>query len=190
VGDAGIGTLDIEAGGLVSNSSGFIGYDFDSTGTATVTGSGSQWNNSADLQVGRLGSGTLTVEAGGVVSNMDGFIGGEVGSTGTATVTGVGSQWNNSEDLFVGGRLGFAGGTGTLTLLPGGTVQVGGTLKIWDDGTVNLFGGTLSLLDTNSLDNTTGTYTFGSGVLELRTDAAHHSLRITAGGTLSYPGGH
>ena len=50
---------------------GYIGYETDSTGVATVTGVGSQWTNSSYLYVGRSGSGTLNVEAGGVVTSAD-----------------------------------------------------------------------------------------------------------------------
>ena len=41
------GTLDITAGGAVSNVNGYLGVDPGTTGVATVAGSGSQWNNHA-----------------------------------------------------------------------------------------------------------------------------------------------
>ncbi|MGA1129991.1 MAG: hypothetical protein ACO3XN_07995, partial [Chthoniobacterales bacterium] len=66
VGYYGTGTLNVEAGGVVSNTGGVIGNATNSTGVATVTGSGSQWNNSSSLYVGYSGTGTLNVEAGGV----------------------------------------------------------------------------------------------------------------------------
>ena len=47
VGRSGSGTLNIEAGGQVSNTTGYLGYDSGSSGTATVTGTGSQWTNSS-----------------------------------------------------------------------------------------------------------------------------------------------
>ena len=94
VGDSGSDTLNVEAGGVVSNTNGYIGNSSSSTGVATVTGSGSQWTNSSYLFVGSSGSGTLNVEAGGVVSNTSGYIGTYSSSTGIATVTGSGSQWN------------------------------------------------------------------------------------------------
>ena len=37
MGDYGNGTLNVEAGGLVSNKLGFIGYNFGSTGVPTIT---------------------------------------------------------------------------------------------------------------------------------------------------------
>ena len=119
VGDFGIGMLNVEDGGVVSSQRfGVIGTGVGSTGTATVTGMGSQWNNFGDLVVGRDGTGTLDIEDGGVVSSHFDVIGTEVGSTGTATVTGMGSQWNNFGDLVVG-----RDGTGTLDIEDGGVVS-------------------------------------------------------------------
>jgi len=119
VGYSGTGTLNIEVGGQVSNTYGYLGYMSGSTGTATVTGVGSTWTNSNDLRVGYLGTGTLNIEAGGQVSNTNGYLGYRSGSTGTATVTGVGSTWTNSSWLMVG----WSGGTGTLNIEAGGQVS-------------------------------------------------------------------
>ena len=105
VGNSGTGTLPAEADGEVSNTYGYIGRNSGSTGEANVigSGSGSQWNNSFDLNVGYEGDGTLKVEGGGVVSaNNNSYIGRYLVSTGMATVTGTGSKWNNSGYLFVG----------------------------------------------------------------------------------------
>ena len=63
------GTLNIKAEGVVANTVGYIGRESDSTGVATITGSGSQWNNSSDLYVGNYGTGTLNIEVGGAISN-------------------------------------------------------------------------------------------------------------------------
>jgi T5SS/PEP-CTERM-associated repeat protein len=107
----------------------------------------------------------LNVEAGGVVSNMLGYLGINVGSSGTATVTGSGSQWNNSGNLYVGGNESAAGGTGSLTITDDGLVDVDGTLKIWDQGTVILDGGSLV---TQSFDRTEGgVFNFLSGSLTI-----------------------
>ena len=115
VGDTGYGTLNIEAGGQVSNEKGRIGYESGSTGIVTVAGAGSKWTSSEILYVGNYGSGTLTVEAGGEVYNTSGRIGSKSGSTGVATVTGAGSTWANTISLQVG-----AYGDGTLNVEAGG----------------------------------------------------------------------
>ncbi len=119
------GNLNVEAGSLMSNTLGYVGLSPGSTGVATVTGTGSEWNNSSDLYVGLFGNGTLNVEADGLVSNSTGYLGYLPGSTGTATVTGDGSQWINSGGLFLGGTATSDGGVGTLDLADFGKVVVG-----------------------------------------------------------------
>src|SRR5690606_12173434 len=69
VGAQGAGTLTIENGGeVVSNSQVRIGEDPTSVGAATVTGPGSQWNNSSQFAVGFWGDGSLLIENGASVS--------------------------------------------------------------------------------------------------------------------------
>jgi len=62
------GSLRIADGRSITSSLGYLGYWSGSTGAATVTGAGSKWINSAQLQVAYHGSGTLTVSDGGLVS--------------------------------------------------------------------------------------------------------------------------
>ncbi|MDB2526811.1 hypothetical protein N9X53_08990, partial [Mariniblastus sp.] len=140
------GNLNIQSGGTFDNTAGYIGRYSGSTGIATVTGSGSQWNNSNFLSVGEEGNGTLNVEAGGLVSNTEGYIGLNSSSTGVATVTGSGSQWNNSNGLFLGGTSTTDGGMGSLSIQNQGQVNVGNDL--------NSSGGTeLTISDTGSNGN-------------------------------------
>ena len=54
-------------GGVVTNTTGFIGLLGGSVGTVKITGEGSEWNNSELLAVGYEGEGTLNIEDGGVV---------------------------------------------------------------------------------------------------------------------------
>ena len=73
VGYFGDGTLNVEAGGLVSNIEGRIGYESGSSGTATVTGAGSEWNSSGYLYIGGKsyssgGSGTLNLTDSGLTT--------------------------------------------------------------------------------------------------------------------------
>lgn len=118
IGDAGIGTLTVEAGGTVSSAGGAFG-ELGGTGTMTVTGTGSSWTNTGNLTVGvNGGSGTMTVEAGGAVSNVQATLGQLAGASGTVTVTGTGSTWTNTGNLTVG-----LAGTGAVTISAGGTVS-------------------------------------------------------------------
>ncbi|MCK4625550.1 MAG: PEP-CTERM sorting domain-containing protein [Phycisphaerae bacterium] len=141
VGDgAGHGTLDITDGGVISNTDGYIGYSY-GTGVVAVDGSGSTWTNSNKLTVGCYGgNGTLNITDGGTVSNSSGCIGYDTYSStdGEVMVDGSGSRWTNSDDLYIGGRESYSGGTGKLTVINGGSVEVGDMLKIWGPGTLNI----------------------------------------------------
>ena len=143
VGNGGDGTLNITAGGQVSNTQGTIGSGSNSTGMVVVTGAGSTWTNSSDVRVGSFGDGTLNILGGGVVSNTTGTIADDENSTGMVTVDGTdangnASTWTNTGDLFVGD-----GGNGTLNITNGGSVS--GTigvigLRVDSDGTVTVSG--------------------------------------------------
>jgi len=111
-------SLQISGGVNVESVSGYLGYQTGSVGTATVTGEGSEWNNSSSLYVAKDGSGTLGIDLGGVVSNSTGYIANGSDSVGTATVTGAGSEWNNSSSLYVA-----KDGSGTLGIGSGGVVS-------------------------------------------------------------------
>ncbi|MGE0255636.1 MAG: autotransporter domain-containing protein [Alphaproteobacteria bacterium] len=118
VGASGTGTVLISNGGLVDSfESGVAEFD-GSTGSVTVTGPGSTWATHI-IVVGSEGQGTLTVEDGGAVEVHDGFMLGfcECGS-GTAIVRGAGSSLITDFYLSIGG-----GGTGTLTVEDGATVE-------------------------------------------------------------------
>jgi T5SS/PEP-CTERM-associated repeat protein len=112
------GMVSVDGGSSLASSKGYLGYNSGSTGTATITGTGSKWINTSELYVGSYGSGSLTIEAGGQVSSLRGYLGDKSDSTGTATVTGTGSKWTNSSDLYIGRY-----GSGALTVEAGGQVS-------------------------------------------------------------------
>lgn len=68
VGGFGRGSLSVEAGAQVTNTTAYLGYKSDAAGSATVTGVGSKWANSSSLYVGYAGHGTLSVSDGGQVT--------------------------------------------------------------------------------------------------------------------------
>ena len=163
VGNSDTGTLNIESGGEVSNTTGLLGLQSGSTGSATVSGTGSTWTNSSWLSVGFMGSGTLNVESGGEVFSTEGLLGLQTGSTGMATVSGTSSKWTNSDSLYIGGGNLGSGGSGTLNLHESGEVAATNTVKLWSTGTINLDGG---ILTTGSFDNSeSGTLNFDDGTL-------------------------
>lgn len=112
------GQVTISAGGTIDNAAGMLGNLAGSYGAMTVTGAGSLWDVSGDLNVGHLGEGHLTVALGGDVTAARSFIGNDNGSVGTATVSGNGSSWVTTGDLYVGKE-----GAGTLTIAGGGVVS-------------------------------------------------------------------
>ena len=122
VGGLGTGTLTIQNGGTVNSAGGgSVGQSVGSTGTVTVTGAGSSWNNGpgGGLNIGSFGTGTLTIANGGTVINtaFTANVGNGAGSQGTVTVTGAGSTWSNSSGVNIGNF-----GTGTLTIADSGIV--------------------------------------------------------------------
>ena len=120
VGYAGTGVLNVEAGGQLSGDDISIGAEAGSSGTMTVTGSGSTVTYTGVLYTGYSGNGELTVSDGGqMVSCYDAYLGcdSDAGNTGTVTVTGEGSGWTGVDDLCVG-----YGGTGVLNIEAGGNV--------------------------------------------------------------------
>ena len=156
VGSNGQGTLTIDSGGVVTNTEGRIASCATATGVVSVSDA-SRWTSTGELTVGFSGDGTLTIDSAGIVSNTDdAFIARNSSSESIATVTGAGSQWNNSQSLFIGGSDSAAGGTGTLNIESEALVTVASTLKLWDDGTLNLSGGRL---DAQTIDLAAATAT-------------------------------
>ena len=174
VGDEGRGEMTIQNGGAVSTAfGGTVGQVAGSTGTVTVTGTGSTWTNGSALYVGDRGTGTMNILDGGAVSNLIGAVGYNSGA-GTVTVNGVGSTWTSSSFLLVGGII----GTGTMNILEGGavsneagtvglgtgstgTVTVSGVGSTWTNSSSVIVGdegtGTMNILDGGAVSNAVGT---------------------------------
>jgi T5SS/PEP-CTERM-associated repeat protein len=178
VGNSGSGTLNIEAGGEVGSTTGYLGRYAGSSGTATVTGVGSKWTNNGFFYVGNSGSGTLNIEAGGQVNSTSGDLGYNAGANGTATVTGAGSKWTNNGFFYVGNS-----GGGTLDIQAGGqvtnttgyvghntgssgTVNVSGAGSKWTNSSTlyvgNLGSGTLNIEAGGELSNFRGNLGFAT----------------------------
>lgn len=151
VGARGTGTLTIADQGVVTAQDSIIGDLAGSTGTAGVTGAGSQWQT-GDLIVGSLGTGTLNISGGGLVTSNNASVGAAAGSTGTVNVAGTNSQWNVGGDLFVGGSPTVAGGTGLLAVTDGGLVDVTGEMTVWETGTLR-GNGTVTVQADDTLHN-------------------------------------
>jgi fibronectin-binding autotransporter adhesin len=158
----GAGSLRIADGVAVASSSGYLGYYPGSTGTATVTGTGSKWTNSGFLYV-LSGIAILNIEAGGLVSNTNGYLSNYSGST-TATVTGTGSKWINSGDLYVGNH-----GSAILNIQAGGQVTAK-TLTLANNsyayGTCNINNGGTLLVATITKGSGTANFNWNDGIIQ------------------------
>jgi T5SS/PEP-CTERM-associated repeat protein len=173
VGYRGNGSLLITNGVTVtSNYASYLGYLPGSSGTASVSGAGSRWDNGENnIYVGNLGNGSLRIDGGGQVNTGSyAFIGydatGTSASSGAAVVTGGGSRWTHTGGLYVGD---FA--SGTLTIEAGGVVNSqGGYLgegTTTASGTVIVRGAGSKWNNTSQL--TLGTY--GSGTMKVEDGA-------------------
>ncbi len=134
IGRRGTASLNITAGGSVTDSAGYVGYgtihdtiSSPGIGIAVVDGAGSVWSNSGPLYVGSFyTTGTLTISNGAQVTNTHGQVGYDTGavvadrSVGTVTVSGSTSLWNNSLDLYVGNG---PRSDGSLRITDGGRVS-------------------------------------------------------------------
>jgi T5SS/PEP-CTERM-associated repeat protein len=130
VGDYGYGTLTISGGGVVNSNGTHVGLQIGSSGNVTVSGPGSEWNDTGVVLIGlnglkKGGEGSLTVSSGGTGSSAALLIGGAV------TVTDPGSKWaTTTGDLVVGEVV----APGTLTIANGAIVNNGGNSFIGSSG--------------------------------------------------------
>jgi T5SS/PEP-CTERM-associated repeat protein/autotransporter-associated beta strand protein len=118
VGDAGTGSLVVEAGGTVSSKAGVIGNEAGSVGKVTVTGAGSTWTNGGALTVGEEGQGLLQILDGGLVESASASINSGTLPDGGVEVIGSGSTWTNAGALLVGET-----SLGSMEVLFGGLVE-------------------------------------------------------------------
>jgi T5SS/PEP-CTERM-associated repeat protein len=151
-GFSGSGTLTIADGVSIRSYNGYLGFQSGSTGTATITGSGTKWINGSSLFVGNSGAGYLRIINGGAVSSSKGYIAYNTGSTGTVIVDGSGSTWTNSNYLYVG-----KSGNGRLRITNGGKVSNSTAYLGYDAGST----GTVIVDGTGSTWTTNGSLYVG-----------------------------
>ena len=154
IGKLGTGSLRIELGGTVSSNgttADYVGFGAGSSGTVTITGTGSTWTSSS-LVVGESGLGRLTISSGGVVSSISSVVGRLPDSDGGVTVTGTGSKWTNSGSLTIGyaqlGRMTISAG-GAVTDTVGDIGHVGA--ETTGDGAVTVTGAGSTWTNTGNL---------------------------------------
>ncbi len=149
---SGIGTLTVRDGGVFSTTAPFEVGNSNALAEGTVKVTGDAVSPVArrsvmtvlpssleELRVGYPGTGAVEVRSGGLLDCRRTLVlGGPAGSIGTLLATGTGaydsSRVTISEDLWVGrDDDGVAGGTGAVTVSPGGVVEVAGSTYLYDD---------------------------------------------------------
>jgi T5SS/PEP-CTERM-associated repeat protein/autotransporter-associated beta strand protein len=148
-----------------------------STGTVSVSGTGTVFDNTVGNQsgtvfVGRRGAGGLSITSGGVVNTIQVYVAVGSGTTGSVTVDGAGSvlnfRTNGFSELFVG-----ASGSGTLTVSNGGRVNSTHSALTANDagstGTITVTGtGSTLTVGTTSLPNNLSIGLAGTGTLNVQ----------------------
>lgn len=195
VGSGGTGTLNITNGGQVSGGYFYgtsIGDQSGSTGTVTVSGTGSKLQT-GQLTIGNNGTGTLNVSHGGQASAGIISLGNNAGASGTLAITAGGQA--AAGQMYVG-----YGGTGTLTVDgAGSTLEVASSLAVgyFATGTLRISNGGQVLAATASpatitvgygasgaiaIDGPGSTFGFAGSTLYLGYGSAG-TMAITNGGT-------
>jgi T5SS/PEP-CTERM-associated repeat protein len=205
VGYYGTGRLTISAAGSL-NSSGSdaygaaaatLGFGSGSAGSASVTGAGSLWTTSGELEVGDAGTGTLSIGSDGEVGA--GTLATSVSAAASISLSGTGSELVVTGNAQLGGTaltnlsIGTgskltSGGTITLTdakvALSGGTLAAGSTIVVGQSQAISGYGTiTATTIDNNAtITSSGGTLVFVGGV------NAEGNLEIGGGSTMAFDG--
>lgn len=127
VGDSGTGRVNVTGGAHLFTNGAILGGGAPlnrGTGTISVDGTGSSWQDAGRVVIGAYGTGTLELTNGGTLSSMGGLVGKEDGSTGTVIIDGLGSSWTATGDGLMGRGVIQIGnlGDGNLTVRNGGSI--------------------------------------------------------------------
>jgi len=197
VGDAGASnSLAVSQGARLESFVAYVGFGPSaSNNQATVTGSNSFWNASANLDVGSSGKGNkFTVSSGGRMRNTSGNIGTFVSaSNNLALITGPGSSWTNAGEL----RVGYGSSANQLIVSNAALISAQGVVVGRDATSLNnralIDGGTLLSLNsgTGALDVRRGTNVLNAGLIDADSLILTNSQGFFefSGGTLITRGG-
>ncbi len=150
VGDAGLGSLAVDAGGTVTTSANATIANTTSAAGSSANVTGGNFLVAGTLVDGNAGAGLLDIGPGGAVSALELDLGSLAGGAGVLTIDGPGASLNATNSLVVG-----AAGVGELSILDGASVTIGGDLDI------GVGAGASGNVD---IENTTGTTTINGGI--------------------------
>jgi T5SS/PEP-CTERM-associated repeat protein/autotransporter-associated beta strand protein len=175
------GGLRIQSGSTLTSVAGSIGNATSSAPAyVVISGAGSKWTNSGNLNVGDTGKGSLFVLNGGQVTTATASIGANAGATGVVNINGATSSLTTTGALSMGA-------TGTLNI-NGSTVQtLGFNTSSATSATINLNGGTLRTPGWNG--GSTTTLNFNGGTLQAVSGSSNFLSGLPANQVVIYLGG-
>jgi T5SS/PEP-CTERM-associated repeat protein len=168
IGNTSNGALTVNGGSSIAAYRGYIGNNANSSGSVTITGSGSTWTVDREIYNGYGGTGVMNITNGGVVGSRAAYFGYNTGSNGRANVDGSGSALN----VLYGLELGYSG-NGSLNIANGGNVTAS-TFRIGygsgTTGTVNISGNgsKLAVINTPSENAPLNIGYYGNGVISVK----------------------
>ena len=174
------GTLLVNGGALNNGGSDLTinGSDLNDLPAVRLSaGSQSIAANLPNLTIGSNRQGAVIVSGGSSFQTTSASVGSLDGGNGSLHVEGLNSNFSTTGDLGVGGTTAAAGGLGVVTLGPGGMVTVGGTLRLWGGGSINMSGGTLRF---NSLAANGGDANFASGTIQVSSNFNANAAALDA----------
>ena len=150
VGHNGEGALTIQDGGeLAVMGVATLGFWENGDGEAVLRDAGTRWEMDG-LTVGRAGRGRVDLQPGASVRVHDRVaLGSLPESEGSIRLVNP-AELDVGDTIDIGVGPSGSGGTGNLVMEFGGFVQIGGAMRIWDDGTVNYDGGQLVVSDSEA----------------------------------------
>ncbi|HEY1687108.1 MAG TPA: hypothetical protein VGG19_20275, partial [Tepidisphaeraceae bacterium] len=199
----GSGSLNITNGAVVNSTTGYSvigsrsnGAVIAGTGTVTVSGPGSQWNNSSALYIGDDGgSGTLTIQNGGELTAGEIELGRQPSASGEVDLMDPGSSLLVNGNMSIGAELfGPAAGRGIFNISNGSATIEGGLYINNSTGTlVTLSGGSLTV---NGISSLPGNFQWTGGTLNIAASgltigsgyALGSSVTLNSGMTLTTSG--
>ncbi len=168
-------TLRVEGGGRLDSGEASIGSGSGSSGTVTVTDSGSLWEVVGDLTVGRSGEGALAVSDGAIVRTTGGDVVLGRGSNGELRLSG-GSEFTTDGTL----RL----ANGMIDVIEGSSLVVGAPNDRPGTDTTTIEDGTVTVRGAGSTWTNVGSL----GVGERTNSAGLGELVVEAGGAVTTGG--
>jgi len=186
------GTVILGHGGQLNSVQGILGDLAGAYGEMTVTGAGSKWTTTGDLNVGRLGEGLMTVDRGGAISAPVIQIANNAGSKGLLVLGAAAGRDAIASGTLDTPEIRFGKGDGQFIINITDTFDYNG--RITGKGQVSVLAGDVVLGGANTYTGTTyvkgGSLTVnGALASDVEVSAGVLTVNGTAGGTLAIASG-